>query len=194
MTETGNDLWVFAYGSLMWQPDMAVAEARPALLHGWHRDFCILSVVHRGTPDKPGLVLGLAPGGSCRGLALRVAAAAAAQTLERLDRRELVTGVYTPQMVPVRTAQGIVTARAYVSDRRHQQFIGRIGLAEQARIILGAAGKGGTNRAYFANTLAALAGLGIRDRRLIALARQCAMEESRAGDPLTLSTAAPCRK
>ncbi|GAB4153101.1 MAG: gamma-glutamylcyclotransferase [Sphingomonadales bacterium] len=180
-----QDLWIFAYGSLMWRPDMAVAEARPALLYGWHRDFCLTSVVHRGTPDRPGLVLGLAPGGSCRGLALRVAPSDADATLRRLDARELVTGVYIPKMLPLDTAQGRIHARAYVCDRRHPQFIGRIDLATQARIIVAAAGQGGPNLDYLTQTLDALAGLGIHDRRLLALARQCAMEQDQGkGDPL----------
>ncbi|RME62132.1 MAG: gamma-glutamylcyclotransferase [Alphaproteobacteria bacterium] len=180
--QPADDVWVFAYGSLMWRPEMPVAESRPALLYGWHRDFCLASVVHRGTPARPGLVLGLAPGGSCRGLALRVAANETAEVLARLDARELVTGVYIPKMLPVRTAQGIVRARSYVCDRGHRQFVGRIGLPEQARIILAASGQGGSNLDYLTKTLDALAALGIRDRRLLALARQCAIEQTKGKD------------
>ena len=94
-----SDIWIFAYGSLMWNPGFAHAERQPALLHGWHRSFCVYSHRYRGTPDRPGLVLGLDRGGSCRGVAYRVAQEKARDTLAYLWDREMVLGVYRPRLV-----------------------------------------------------------------------------------------------
>ena len=100
----GSDLWLFGYGSLMWNPGFPHRVAEPALLHGWHRSFCIYSHRYRGTPERPGLVLGLDRGGSCRGMAFRVGAAHAAEALHYLWEREMVGGVYHMREVSVRTA------------------------------------------------------------------------------------------
>jgi len=162
-----SDIWIFAYGSLMWNPDFPHIESEPAYLRGWHRAFCVSSVRYRGTPDHPGLVLGLDRGGSCRGVAFHVAHADMEAVLATVDARELITGVYQRREVSVQIGEPthgrIATAWAYVTDRRHAQYVGRLELVDKARRILGACGNSGTNRDYLDNTLAHLTALGIRD-------------------------------
>jgi cation transport protein ChaC len=164
--------WVFGYGSLMWRPGFDAAERRIARLHGWRRGFCLRSVMYRGTPAAPGLVLGLEPisGGWCDGVAFRVDAAAAEATLAYLRARELVTYAYREIRAPVAFAGGgEARALAYAVDPDHAQYAGTLPLAEQAAIIARAEGPAGTNRAYLADTLAHLAECGVRDPDLEAL-------------------------
>ena len=163
-----GDLWVFGYGSLMWRPGFTPAEIRPATLRGYRRCFCITSVHHRGSPERPGLVLGLDRGGMCRGLALRVTAADANATLANLRAREQVNGVYREARVAV-TLEGSsepVEAIAYIAERAHPSYAGRLPVAVQARIIRAARGLSGANLEYLASTLTHLAGLGIREQEL----------------------------
>lgn len=163
----GDDLWVFAYGSLMWQPELAFAEAQPATLGGYRRDMCFLSVRYRGTPARPGLVCGLMPraDAACRGLAYRVAAADAA--VAALDARELVTGIYLPRALPLTLADGrVVAARTYVADTGHAQFVGSWSDARKAAAILAAAGSKGRAYDYFASLMAHLRDLAVADPHL----------------------------
>lgn len=170
--QPGEDAWVFAYGSLMWQPGFTPAEIRPARLAGWHRAMCILSTVYRGTPDRPGLVLGLDRGGSCLGRALRVAPEHWPEIKALLDARELVTGVYLPCFLPVRLDDGrCVRAYAYVSDRAHSQYWS--GAEDDAvRLIRQGAGRCGPAREYLASTVDHLTALGIADGALHRLLRK----------------------
>ncbi|MBR9971867.1 gamma-glutamylcyclotransferase [Magnetospirillum sulfuroxidans] len=157
-----GDVWVFAYGSLMWNPDFTPQESVPARLFGWRRALCILSTIYRGTEDRPGLVLGLDQGGSCRGRALRVAAADWPTVKARLDARELPTLVYIPRFLPVRLENGAtVAAYAYVVDRRHRQYW-RGEPAEALRLLRQGHGKGGSARDYLAQTVGHLSQMGIR--------------------------------
>ncbi|MCR6633101.1 MAG: gamma-glutamylcyclotransferase [Magnetospirillum sp.] len=157
---------MFAYGSLMWRPDFAPAETHPARLAGWHRAMCILSTVYRGTPERPGLVLGLDRGGSCLGRALRVEAGEWAAVKAALDARELITGVYRPRFVPVRLDDGRrVAAYAFVCDRDHRQYWSGP-LDEAVRLIRQGHGSGGPARDYLASTVEHLHALGIADSRL----------------------------
>src|ERR1700740_911619 len=129
-----GDLWVFGYGSLMWRPGFEFIEQVPARLIGEHRALCVYSFVHRGTPEKPGLVLGLDRGGACRGIAFRVAADKRAATVAYLRAREPVTSVYREAMRSVwleDKARRRVSALAYVVDRGHVQCAGRLTLREQ---------------------------------------------------------------
>lgn len=165
----GCDLWVFGYGSLMWHPGFAHAEAVRARLTGWHRCFCIWSVVYRGTPEHPGLVLGLDRGGVCDGIALRVPAAEARGVLAYLRRREQVTGVYREALVPV--ALGLpgrreVLAVTYLAEPAHPGYAGDLPLGMQAQLIRSGRGRSGANIDYFASTMRHLAELGIRERGL----------------------------
>lgn len=158
-----DDLWIFGYGSLMWRPGFDFVEAQPARLHGFHRAFCIYSWHHRGTRERPGLVLGLDSGGSCLGRAFRVAPERAEEVIAYLDAREMVTAVYRPILHPVRLPEGKVLARAYAVDRAHEQYAGKLPVAEQARIMNGASGVSGVNIDYLASTIAHLDEMGIKD-------------------------------
>ena len=159
-------MWVFGYGSLIWQPDFPVAEAVTARLEGWHRSFCMRSIHHRGSEAKPGLVLALdaAPGAVCLGLAFRVAPGAEAETLAALRERELISSAYLEREVELALTDGrTVRALAYVIDPAHAQYCGGLPLEEQAQIIVRAQGGRGPNRDYLWNTAAHLDALGLGD-------------------------------
>ena len=157
-------IWLFAYGSIMWNPGFAYAECAPALLHGWHRAFCIYSYRYRGTPEKPGLVLGLDRGGSCRGVAFRLPEAEASAILVQCDERELVTGVYLRRLVTIRIGDRRLSCWTYVTDRAHKQYAGKLSEAEKTRLIAqGVSPSGASNVEYLKNTLSHLAELGIHD-------------------------------
>jgi cation transport protein ChaC len=165
-----GDLWVFGYGSLMWRPGFAFAEALPALLRGWHRSFCLYSLHYRGTPQQPGLVLGLDRGGSCRGLAFRVPAADARSTVHYLNERELVGYAYRPHIAQVTLENGQrVAAYTFVADRGHRHYAGNLDPERQATIIMDAQGAAGLNRDYLINTVRQLESDGFVDRSLHAL-------------------------
>ncbi|PWV98093.1 cation transport protein ChaC [Hoeflea marina] len=165
-----NDFWVFGYGSLMWRPGFDHVETRMALLRGYHRALCVWSHVHRGTPERPGLVLGLDRGGSCRGLAFRVLGQDRDAVMAYLRARELVTSVYLETSHRVRLETGIdVQAVAYVVDRRHVQYSGPLSTEDAVRSVRGAVGQSGPNEAYVRNTVDHLRGLRIRDHRLEAI-------------------------
>jgi glutathione-specific gamma-glutamylcyclotransferase len=158
-------LWVFGYGSLIWDPGFPVAERRIARLDGWHRSFCMRSIHHRGSVESPGLVLALdrAPGATCAGVAFRVEPGAEAATLAALRERELVSSAYLETVLTVQTDAGLVAALTYVIDPDHDQYCGGLPLDEQARIIARATGGRGANRDYLWATVAHLAELGISD-------------------------------
>lgn len=161
-----GDLWVFGYGSLLWNPGFDVAERRVARLQGWQRSFCMSSIHHRGTPEAPGLVLALdrAEGAVCHGLAFRVAAPQADATLAYLRERELVSSAYLETHQPLELEGGarIDAALVYVVDRSHAQYC-TLPLEEQARIIARAVGGRGPNDEYLENTAAHLHALGLPD-------------------------------
>lgn len=164
-----HDLWVFAYGSLMWRPGFRHQEMRRARLVGYSRRFCVTSVHHRGSAARPGLVLGLDRGGVCEGVAYRVAAADVAQVLRYLREREQVNGVYREAQVPIELEgadRRAVMAVAYLVERAHPSYVARMGLVAQARLIRGARGRSGVNLDYLRNTLRHMRALGIREREL----------------------------
>lgn len=170
-----GDMWVFAYGSLMWKPEFPHLRVCRAHIHGYHRDLCVWSWVHRGTRAQPGLVLGLDRGGSCVGLAHRVAAEDRDATVAYLYARELVTHVYLPVVRSVRIdGEGIVPALTFIVDRRHPQYAGTLSSALAARTVRDARGRSGHNLDYFANTMVHLDALGIRCPRLVAIERALA--------------------
>jgi cation transport protein ChaC len=169
MPHAPHDLWIFGYGSLMWKPGFDHVEQHHARLVGYRRSLCIYSVHYRGTPRRPGLVLGLDRGGVCEGVAFRVAGAGAAPVLEALRRRELIYPVYREARLPVsllRHGGAEVEAVAFIAERCHPSYAGALPPTVKARLVRGAAGKAGTNIDYLANTLDHLAELGIRDARL----------------------------
>ena len=162
-----GDLWVFGYGSLMWNPGFPYVAQRAALLYGYHRSLCIYSEDHRGTRRHPGLVLGLAPGGSCHGLAFRVDRTHVAETLLALGHRELQSRTYLPRLVKVNMARRLVPALAFVADKAHQNYAGKLGVAEIAHRVVRSCGERGPNVEYLVNTVAHLHKLGVFDRRLV---------------------------
>lgn len=161
-----QDYWVFGYGSLMWNPEFDFAESRSALLRGYHRRFCIYSTRYRGTPDCPGLVLGLDRGGACRGMIFRVGADRAQDALDYLWEREMVTGAYRWKWLTCRTEQGAMPALCFIADPKHPQYAGRLSLDQTLQYIRQAEGRRGPCRDYLANTTAHLDELGIHDRML----------------------------
>jgi len=168
-----GDLWVFGYGSLMWRPGFEFIEQVPARLIGEHRALCVYSFDHRGTPEKPGLVLGLDRGGACRGVAFRVAARQRGETVEYLRSREQTTNVYREVMRSVwleDEARQRVSALAYVVDRGHVQYAGRLSLADQLRYVQQGHGRSGNNRDYVLSTVASIEKQGFRDAQLHQLA------------------------
>jgi len=169
VTATGDDFWVFAYGSLMWRPGFAYVEARPALLRGYHREFCVYSHRHRGTPERPGLVLGLDRGGCCRGLAFRVVAADREAVVRYLAEREMSTATYEPRTLPVATEAGRLLVYAFVARRDHPQYAGKLPVERAAALIMQGQGISGLNRDYLINTIRRLETLGFVDKRLHAL-------------------------
>lgn len=168
-----GDFWVFGYGSLIWRPGFAHLETRRARLHGYRRSLCIRSFIYRGTPERPGLVLGLDRGGSCVGLAFRVAGELHDEVVAYLRDRELVTNVYRERRLSVRLDTGeIVEAICYIADRTHEQYVGGLDAAEAARLVSGSNGQSGSNRDYVVNTIQHLEALGIRDHWLEDVARR----------------------
>src|SRR6202142_2230177 len=168
-----GDLWVFGYGSLMGRPGFDFIEQLPARLIGEHRALCVYSFDHRGTPEKPGLVLGLDRGGACRGIAFRVKAALRDATVDYLRGREQTTNVYREVMRSVwleDDARRRVSALAYVVDRGHVQYAGRLTLAEQLRYVQQGHGRSGNNRDYVLATVKSIEAQGFRDAPLHQLA------------------------
>src|SRR5258705_5884225 len=170
-----EDLWVFGYGSLMWRPGFEFIERREARLIGAHRSLCVYSFVHRGTPERPGLVLGLDRGGACRGIAFRVAAADRAATIHYLRAREQVTMIYRECLRPVwlkNEPQHPVPALCYMVDRGHPQYAGRLTLEQQLHHVRGNHGQSGANRDYVIATVGALEQLGYRETTLHRIAER----------------------
>jgi cation transport protein ChaC len=165
-----RDFWVFGYGSLMWNPGFETLERRAATMHGVHRALCVLSWVHRGTQEQPGLVLGLDRGGSCRGLALKVEGGRREEVLGYLRDRELVTSVYIEKWRNARLDDGqSVEALVYVIDREHLQYAGRMDDERIARIVEAGTGRSGRNIDYLVNTVAHLRESGVHDPHLEAV-------------------------
>ena len=161
-----GDIWVFAYGSLMWRPDFEYLEAQPATVYGYHRALCIYSEVYRGTCDAPGLVFGLDRGGVCKGIAFRIADSQADMVMRALWEREMVTGVYRPRWLKSRLAKGPATIWGFIADREHAQYAGRLAEEDAVGLVLQGCGKAGPCLDYLINTLEHLDELGIHDRAL----------------------------
>jgi cation transport protein ChaC len=168
-----GDFWVFGYGSLIWRPGFAHVETSRARLYGFRRSLCVYSWVHRGTEQRPGLVLGLDHGGSCVGLAFRVPGELRDEAVAYLRERELVTKVYLERLLPVRLASGrTVEALCYIVDRTHSQYAGSLSVEQAANVVAGSVGQSGRNEEYLAATVAHLKALGIRDHWLESVAER----------------------
>ena len=169
---TKSDLWVFGYGSLMWNPGFDHVEARHARLPGLHRAPCIYSWVHRGTKERPGIVLGLAKGGSCRGMAFRVINEKRDVVIDYLRARELVTNVYLERTRPIRLETGeVVPALTYIADTKHEQYAGRLSLEALLTQVRGAVGKSGANEDYIIETTEKMRAMNIHDGLMESIAR-----------------------
>lgn len=192
-TDPDNGFWVFGYGSLMWKTGFAYTERRIARLEGYRRRFALTSIRYRGSPEVPGLVLGLdwAPGASCTGVAFRVCPSVAQEVRSYLSDRELITRSYFEIAAPVRllcagtdadtVRDSEVDAICYVLDRTHEQYAGDLTLEQQAARILAAVGPMGPNIEYFRNTIEHLRELDIEDAELASLAR--VVESMERGQP-----------
>jgi glutathione-specific gamma-glutamylcyclotransferase len=174
-TRQREDLWVFGYGSLMWHPGFDYLERVPARLIGMHRALCVYSFVHRGTPERPGLVLGLDRGGMCRGIAFRVAAKAREATINYLRGREQVTTVYLETVRRIELEEKErrqVRALCFIVDRSHVQYAGRLSLAACVHHVREGHGSSGPNREYVLETVQALEALGYRETDLHLIAEK----------------------
>lgn len=158
---------MFGYGSLMWSPDFGFAERKAARVHGYHRALCILSSRYRGTPEKPGLVMGLCRGGSCWGMAFRVRNRRAREVLDALWKREMLNKVYKPTLIPVTAAPGRrIHALAFVADTGHRQFVKELDLHGRAQLVAQGIGQRGRCVDYIRNTLEHMLALGVNDPHL----------------------------
>lgn len=169
-----DGVWLFGYGSLLWNPCVAVAERRMARLYGFHRDFRLKLTYARGSPEAPGLMLGLVPGGSCRGVALRVPARDLDHELLMVWRREMLTGVYEPRWVWLRGGQARIPAIAFVVNPRHRCYRDRLDDTDVVQLLATGHGIIGSSADYLASTVAHLDEQGIHDQRLRALQRHVA--------------------
>jgi len=161
-----GDLWIFGYGSLMWSPGFRASQKSAGRVHGYHRSLCIYSHRYRGTPRRPGLVMGLCRGGSCWGMVYRIAASSARRVLGRLYVREMRNRVYRPTFVRARVGGREIRALAFVADVTHRQFVGDLDVAATARFVAQGVGERGHNIEYLSYTLAHMHELGVRDPHL----------------------------
>jgi len=174
-----GDLWIFGYGSLMWDAGFPFRRWAPALVYGYHRALCIASNRWRGTPERPGLVLGLERGGACHGIAFRVARRDVEFALDALWAREMRRHVYRPRLVRARLPDGEVRALAFIADPTHVGYSGPLSVEETAARIAHCRGARGPNIDYLVRTIDRLAQLGVRDHnlmRVLAAARALAGE------------------
>jgi cation transport protein ChaC len=180
----GEDVWVFGYGSLVWNPLIRFAEKRVALVRGYHRRYCFWVRLGRGSPEEPGLMLGLDRGGSCKGVGFRVPAADVEAELRLVWMREMLSGVYRPRWMAAQTAGGPIRAVAFVVNRAHPLYCGTVSLETAARHLARARGRLGSCREYLENTVAHLAELGVRDSYLTRIHRlvQAIPEPPEAGE------------
>jgi cation transport protein ChaC len=169
-----GDVWVFGYGSLIWNPIFSVAERRVVRISGYHRSFCLRSTVGRGSPERPGLMLGLDAGGSSVGLALRIAAETMEEDLALLWRREMSTGAYVPKWLRAKGKLGDVRVLAFAANRRADNYVGGLSENETAELLSTGAGFLGTNLDYLVRTHGSLREHGITDRKVDRLMRRCA--------------------
>ncbi|GGF07967.1 gamma-glutamylcyclotransferase [Aliidongia dinghuensis] len=170
--DPSGDLWLFGYGSLIWNPAFHFAEQRKGRVHGWHRRFCLWTPLGRGSPEQPGLVLALERGGACTGMAFRLAAEQVACELDILWRREMLSGAYKPRWVKVTTADGPVDAVTFTIDPANPRYAGRLAEDEIVRVVATAVGRLGPCTDYLFKTTQALAELGLEDRTLQRLKRR----------------------
>jgi len=166
--KTGHPLWVFAYGSLIWKPGFEFVKQQPAIVYGYHRSLCLYSYVHRGTPEKPGLVLALDRGGCTKGLGFMVAAEKAEQTIAYLREREMVNNAYCEVSVQMKLSDcgEKIKALTYVMNRNHPQYAKGLNESQCAELVRQGIGQSGANPEYLNNSIQALKNMGICDHKL----------------------------
>ena len=164
-----GDIWFFAYGSLMWNPGFTPKKTREAYLRGWHRRFCVSSIIYRGTPKQPGLSLGLDLGGQCHGLALCISEADREEAFAYLVRREMPEEIYSCVLVSVEIDGQLVTAYTLIVNPDHKLYVGEMALDDVASRIVQGYGNNGSNRDYLTSTVKHLNSLGIEDEGLTRL-------------------------
>jgi cation transport protein ChaC len=162
-----GDLWIFAYGSLMWNPEFPFRQWAPALVYGYHRALCIASNRWRGTPRRPGLVLGLDRGGACRGIAFKVARRDVGDVLDELWAREIRRHAYRPRLVRTGLPEREVRALAFIADPTHAGYAGPLSVEETAARVAACHGARGPNLDYLTRTIERLDQLGVRDHNLL---------------------------
>lgn len=177
-------IWVFGYGSLIWNPCIHVAATARARLYGYHRELCLWTPLGRGTHDNPGLVFGLERGGSCHGLALAIEPDHARDELRLVWRREMLSGAYLPRWVCLRSGTDRLSAIAFVMNREHPRYAAGITEAQKVRAVAGAAGALGSCYDYVASTLDHLAELGVRDPHLERIRRRAETARASVDVPL----------
>lgn len=162
-----GDFWIFAYGSLMWNPELEFIRSEAARLYGYHRCLCLWSIEYRGTPEHPGLVMGLDRGGSCLGRAFQISEEHAAETIAKLNRREMITGAYCSRLMPLNLANGEQVEGVCLFARRdHPQYTPRLPHKIIVELIRSARGKRGSNQEYVLNTVRHLEEMGMVDSTL----------------------------
>ena len=179
-------IWVFGFGSLIWNPAFHFVERRTALVHGFHRQFCLWSKAGRGSPRSPGLMLALEPGGSCHGVAYRIAPGQVETELDVVWRREMMTGAYRAVWVTAHTPEGVEHAIAFAANHAHERYVRGLDTDETARLLATGAGPLGSCCDYLLDTVAHLEALGIRDKRMEALVERVRACQASASPP-TLS-------
>ncbi len=187
--EPGADIWIFGYGSLIWNPAFRFAEKRIGRLCGYHRRFCLWTHLGRGTPDQPGMVLGLERGGSCRGLVFRIAAQDVAGEIEIIWRREMVSGAYRPRWTKVEAEKGSVTAISFIINPAHPRYACKPPEADIVKSLAHARGPLGAAREYLDNTVEHLEALDICDRNLHRLRHLVAREADTASQNHSVTAA-----
>ena len=181
-SDGSGDLWLFGYVSLIWNPAFHFTERRKGRIHGWHRRFCLWTPLGRGSPEQPGLVLGLERGGACTGMAFRLASDQVASEMDIVWRREMLSGAYKPRWVRVATADGPVDAITFTIDPANPRYAGRLAEDEIVRVVATAVGRLGPCTDYLFKTAEALAGLGLEDRTLQRLKRRVEARLAQAAD------------
>jgi len=167
-----HDVWVFGYGSLVWRPEFDFLEQRHARVNGYHRSLCLWSRVNRGTPERPGLVFGLDVGGSCRGMAYRIASNQVQETMQELWKREMPSGAYIPKWLNCHTREGAIHALVFTMDRSKDAYVRGLSKEQLVDIVQSARGTYGPCSEYILETAQALELAGIRDRKLQTLVAQ----------------------
>lgn len=179
----GEDLWIFGYGSLMWNPALTVTESRPALVKGWTRSFCLQLIIGRAMPDKPGLMLAIEPGEALTGVVHRIDREAVESETSILWMREMLSGAYTPVWVACETSDGPLRAITFVINKAHNRYAGTLPLEEQARRIALAEGQAGNNRDYLYRCQAELTRMGVADPYVAALFSAVTAITGETGEP-----------